>query len=97
MLFFLLLILKFLLHMETTINFSFQVTQDLVHGFRGTLPSKFENPQKLWEHIKYHTQNIESFELERLEFDVDYNGWTNKLTIDEIVNDPLNDEIEIEF
>ena len=83
--------------METTINFSFVVTKDTVENFRGTLPSKFKTPQELWKHIKYNSENIESFELERFEFDVDYNGWTNKLTIDQIVNDPLEDEFEIEF
>ena len=83
--------------METTINFSFQVSNDTVFHFKGTLPTKFETPQKLWEHIKYHSENIESFELERLMFEVNYNGWSEKVTIEEIVNDPLEDEIDLVF
>jgi hypothetical protein len=78
-------------------SFSFTISEDIVENFKGMLPSKFESPQKLWEHIKYHCENIESFELERLCFDVDYNGFTNNITINEIVNDPLNDEFPIEF
>ena len=82
--------------METTIYFSFTVSNDTVENFRGTLPSKFENPQKLWEHIKYNS-NLEDYELEKTQLDVDYNGWSEKLTIDEIVNDPIEEEFNIVF
>jgi len=78
-------------------SFSFTVSSDIVENFKGMLPSKFENPKELWKHIKFQCENIESFELERLDFDVDYNGFTNNITINEIVNDPLNDEFPIEF
>ena len=83
--------------METTIHFSFQVSNDTVFHFKGILPTKFETPQLLWENIKYHCEDIESFELERLCFNVDYNGWSEKVTIEEIVNDPLEDEFNIVF
>ena len=82
--------------METTINFSFQVSKDTVENFRGTLPSKFETPQLLWEHIKINS-NLENYELQETQLDVDYNSWTEKLTIDEIVNDPINEEFNIVF
>jgi hypothetical protein len=82
--------------METTINFSFQVSKDTVENFRGTLPSKFETPQMLWEEIK-RKSDLEHHELEETQLDVDYNGWSEKLTIDEIVNDPINEEYNIVF
>ncbi len=82
--------------METTINFSFQVSKDTVFHFRGTLPSKFETPQMLWEEIK-RKSDLEHHELEETQLDVDYNGWSEKLTIDEIVNDPINEEYNIVF
>lgn len=82
--------------METTINFSFQVSNDTVFHFKGTLPSKFETPKELWEHIKRNS-DLENYELEQTQLDVDYNSWSEKLTIDEIVNDPINEEFNIVF
>jgi hypothetical protein len=81
--------------MEDSTKFYFEVSKDLIYDFKGKLPVGFKTQQELWKHIKYHS-NIESFELEEFNFEVDYNGW-GKVTIEERRNDPLDDEIEMEF
>ena len=74
--------------------FSFQVTKNNIENFRGTLPLKFKTPQELWEEIKLNS-DLENYELEETELDVFYN--VGKVTIDEIVNDPIEDSFTIVF